>query len=85
MAYEGGKMARVVRKRKPLKLKIKAITPKTVSVSATIPFDGDITKRFGYMEKCFTCGFDKLVDIKDESLLQVVKRYCSRCNTEWVR
>lgn len=78
-------MARVVRKRKPIVLKIKNVAPKAVSVSATIPFNGIMSNRFGYMEKCFTCGFDKLIDIKDKNLSQTIKRYCSVCNTEWVR
>lgn len=86
MARKGGGMARVVRKHRRLgSPQVKILSPKVVSVSATIPFDGTVYSRFGYMEKCFKCGFKPLVDIKDANLMQVVKRYCSGCNTEWVR
>ena len=78
-------MARTFRRHKTPVIAFNPISPKVISVSATIKFNGDMRNRFGYMEKCFACGYSPLIEIKDESMAMVVKRYCSGCNTEWTR
>lgn len=66
-------MARVVQK----PLSISAINPVVRSTNGYT--------NFVFMGECGVCGFSPLVNIKDSELANVVKKFCSGCNTEWVR
>lgn len=80
MASEGATMGKAVRKdfklRKP---------PLQISVRENITFDGNMMHTFAYMENCLKCGFAPLVWIKDENLDKVTRKYCSKCDVEWMR
>lgn len=65
--------------------KISGKPPRVISVSATIPFDGTMQSRFGYMESCFECGNGKLIHIHDDEIGLIVRKFCNVCDIEWVR